>query len=813
MRNKPLNLIFLAVVLCASPVWAQQSTNATVYIANATTSESLDADQQKIAQAIGPVLELRLNSIKGIQVVRGVPKCEAQSAVATQSTNSYVVNTSVQSSTRTGPSNNSIVELVLGYELLKLSVDYDQQKNIRCMGASVIHRSEPISVKTAFGVVVQMGNILDAAIAQDSGDKKIVVDVLEVTGAAELSQLKDQLAIAILSKLTDEDNLEARSFGAQPGSDSDYVVRGELIKGPQSGAKFHVQNVKTGKFSDFNVRGPVAGNNSDSKALSLFFETAASAVLSFIRGDQHPGNLTDADVSFILTTATSLLCESKPVRSDCVPQTALVIPDLLRLKDSNRATPETLGLLGDAYAIQEDYDKAVGAYDDAVTKPGNVSRAATLSFQLRAAESSYKAQQYLGAAVRYDHVIERAPTDDPTLLTPTLFVQATRSYRFARDLLKALYKAVDGKKRFPDSADLDVEIMDTIIEMSGSTLLTAYETLLTYKDVAPAAEVAAHVKSKLVAESLDRTMGLFIDHKYREAKEYLDLVERLNVDSLTPEAQAAYRVERAVLQRETGSDIGSVIATLEPYAKQETRFTFLARYFLAETLYKRARTTAAPDKADYVRASMLLGQIANQFPQDFVFQLLVKTNHEIAKDQETREYLEQLIGRGQSVTDAQTALAMLCTDYIGDLVCGQRIITEIGPPEQLNRETLLRLGSIYTFWARYSEANKLLVPVAGDPNRPLLEVELFYRVWIALAITNPDNAQALFEAWRRVMEGMRAAGDTTDWSFTPAYKALDADQALRLPQYKPLLRRMLAAMNDPKQPLPNFMLVAPATGR
>jgi hypothetical protein len=152
---------------------------------------------------------------------------------------------------------------------------------------------------------------------------------------------------------------------------------------------------------------------------------------------------------------------------------------------------------------------------------------------------------------------------------------------------------------------------------------------------------------------------------------------------------------------------------------------------------------------------------------------------------------------------------MLCVDYIGDLVCGERAITDLGPREQLDRETLLRLGSIYVFWARYSEANKLVTPVYVDPNRSLLEVELFYRVWIALAVTTPANAQALFEAWKKVMESMRAAGETTQWVFTPAAKALESEQALRLPQYKELLRRMIAAMTDPKQPLPTANLVSP----
>jgi tetratricopeptide (TPR) repeat protein len=802
------NIISLTVIglLClwASSIHAQELRPTTVHISG-PTSQTPFVDKQKIADVIGSMLELKLNELKNVQIVATEPTCDDVVAGPPR----LHVKSSLNAQPRPGSSTLTIKEVVLEYDLVKLVREDDPQKRAPCREILLLHRSEPVSLKTAFGAIVRMCNLLKAGVEEETAPAKIMVDMVAFTASGVSLQLKDRLNNAILSKLAGEEDFEVRTFADKAGSDSDYVVTGELD--PQ-GASFLVRNVKSGKAYRKSVRGRVTELNVAD--LTKFLETAATTVANTLREDRNPVRLTVSDASTAVNQA--LICKRNKPDADCISEPALVLPELLRLKDSEQASPQILGLLGDTYVKQEEFQKAADAYDEAfetstkpnLPEPSKATPRESLSFLLSAAGASYKAQQYAGAGARYDRAIEFASKNNPVLVEPDLFVQAARSHRFAREPLEALDRALRGLKMFPDSAELDTEVTESLRGMSDATQVAGYEMLVRYKDIRTVASRLAQVKDSMTYY-LEQPLALFLDQKYRDAEPYLKLAESLGVESLPQAAQIEYRVARAVLQREAGTDTAVVISTLEPYAKDETEVSLPARYFLAETLYKRARSTTASGKADYERASTLLRRIADKFPQRFVLELLVKTNHEIGKDEETRVFLQQLLDRQQAPPDAPAALVMLCVDYIGDLVCGERAITDLGPREQLDRETLLRLGSIYVFWARYAEANNLVTPVYVDPNRSLLEVELFYRVWIALAVTTPANAQALFEAWKKVMESMRAAGETTQWVFTPAAKALESEQALRLPQYKELLRRMIAAMTDPKQPLPTANLVSP----
>ena len=768
---------------------------------NPTASPSLtptpDIEEQKIAQAIISMVELRLNAMPGVQVVRGDAKCEDVAADRPR----FQVNSSLKLQTRTGASTERIVERLLEYDVVKFERETDPQKKDSCKQVTLVSRSEPISLKTAFSGIVRMSNLVRVVVEEESAQKKILVDVVAVTGSGASPQVKDRLGNAILTKLTDQKDLEVRSFGDKPGTDSDYVVTGEL---DQQGATFVVRNLKSSRNYSLSLPGRVG--EPDTAEFSAFLQTAATRIANTIREDRNPLSLTESEAVEIESKALTLLCKQENSSPDCVPQPAQVLPDLLRLKDSNRVTPKILGLLGDAYANQQNYQKAVEAYDEAVERSNNASTKETLSWRLGSAEAAYKAQQYARAAERYNRVIELAPATDATLLTPGLFVQATRSYRFASEPVKALDHALQGLREFPGSVELDREMTDTLKGMSGPTLVEGYETLVKYKDLDKAARKANEIKIRLADQLIP--LELLVEHKYEEARQSLQLVERLGVASLPQETQNAYRIASAFLARQAGSDAALLVSELEAYARGDSELAFVARYFMAETLYMHPRSTA-----DYERASTLLRQITDKYPDDFVLQLLVKVNHQLGKNKETRQYLEQLITSQKADDDAQAALAILCVDYIGDLICGNRAITALPDQGRNNRELLLRLASIRIFWAQYDVAESLFPSLSTDTQRSLMEVELFYRVWTQLALSRANQAQDFLDAWRTRMASLRRANERIEWVFDAALSALESEQALTADNKK-LLREMIAAMRDPKQPIPttNVLQRVPATG-
>lgn len=801
MRIRTASLTFiLFVCICVPSVCAQQLRATAIYVPKVAVSQSPEADEEKIAQAVNSVLELRLKAMKDVQVRSGKFHCEplkveitatsqpreevsGQIAPIDQAT--YQVNTSIKLVTRTSPSGGRIVELIL---------DYDLVKYVRCKETSVIRRSEPISVKTAFATIVQMGDLLEAAIKDDSTPKKIVVDLIEFSGPTE-SRLKNQLTTAILGKLVDQDDFQVRNFTEKPPGGSDYIVTGSLNEGLRR-ATFVVQSLSSNKSYEFSVATPVDPNNAEDAA--RFFDKSATMVLGYIRSDRYPADLSDADVAAIVKRASEALCKGQ----NCSSQPAFVIPDLARLRDLNKATPQALALLGDAYAMREEYQKAAEVYNEAwLRSPNSTIDDVALSYLLSAADAAYKGQAYTQAAEQYDTYIDLQSKKQSPTLAPNVFVQAARSYRFANEPGKALERTLQGLTKFEGSAELDKELSDILQNIPVGTLFSGYETFIKYRNVPKIAAKLSEIKDDLAQDWAEESIELVLDRKFQDAEKYLQRIESLSVDSLDKEAQMLYRIARAVWLRDAQNDFAGAISSLEPYSKETTELAIIARYFLAETLYKRARSRSTPGKTDYERAAALARQIAEKFPEEPILRLLVKSNHELGKDDESRQLLEEMTRRAAPIADAHVALAMLCIDYIGDLICGERAIRTLGERGQSNRELQLRLASVRIFWAKYGEAFTPNNSPNSNLDRSFLEVELFYRVWSELALSRPQQAQAAFDAWVSRIESQRRAGESTDWVFATTSRALESDQALK-PADKDLLRRMIAAMSDRQQPIP-----------
>src|SRR5712692_3893108 len=194
LGNRTYALVSAVILFCLSAVvaQAQQTPVRKIYVSEVAQSASPTDDERKIAVAATFVLELRLDSMKQLKVVRGKAHCDPTEAgpaslqrqEATQmplgdpSASIYEVSTSIKTLTASGSAGNTD-ELVLDYDLLKY---------VRCKPSSLVHRSEPISRKTAFEGLLQMGDVIEVALKEDLAAPKVVVDVADITATGDSMQ-------------------------------------------------------------------------------------------------------------------------------------------------------------------------------------------------------------------------------------------------------------------------------------------------------------------------------------------------------------------------------------------------------------------------------------------------------------------------------------------------------------------------------------------------------------------------------------------------------------------------------------------------
>src|ERR1051326_8809085 len=328
LKNKISRLASIAIlVISASSIHAQEPHANMVHI-SVSRSSSPAGDEQKIVDAMNSMLELRLNTLKGVQIVSGEATCDD----VIWGPPRLQISASVSGHTSTAPSAIATVELVLEYDLLKVVREDDPQKSPPCKRLLLLHRSEPISLKTAFAAIVRMSNLLNDGVEEETAPPKVVVAVVAFTGSVS-TRVKAEINNAVLSERAGQEGFEVRTFSDTPSGHVDYVVTGKVNAG---GASFRVTNQKSGKPYDLTVSGSVS--ESDTAGLSKFFESSATTISNKIHEDRNPVTVNASDATTAVNQA--LTCKRETPNSDCISQSALLLPELLRRKNSNQASPQ-----------------------------------------------------------------------------------------------------------------------------------------------------------------------------------------------------------------------------------------------------------------------------------------------------------------------------------------------------------------------------------------------------------------------------------------------------------------------------------------
>lgn len=818
MTRPTYTLILAAVLLCfLAPLSRAQVLTRTVYLPEVATTASPTDDERRIAQTAANVLDLRLNSLRQIKAVRHKVPCDPplaglavrqpedaaeQMSPADLSTSVYEVSVALKTLIAPAGANSS---LVLDYELFRY---------VRCKPTSIIHRSEPISLRTAFEVLLQMGDFVEVALTKDMENlapPKLVVDLSEISGGGDsLQDVRNQLGNSVFFKLGTQPDFKARDArGKPPDSEADYIVTGELRTKEQKGVRFTIKSGKdNGKPEDFFVPGPVGQKNPDEKALAAFYDKAATMVASYLRARRdNTGPLSDADVVTISQQAFQLLCKDQSRMSECLSQPTVVIPMLTRLRDAEKASPKVLELLGEAYEEVEEYQKAADAYDQAWMKasPGRID-AETFRFQAKAANALYAAQNYAAAAERYAQAIAtRAKLQLPVM--EALFIQNARSHRFAGNRIQALNAALSGLNEFPDSAALNEDVSTVLKTLKDEELMTAYQSLTKYKNLGKVQQKLPGVTERLVEYLLLEALGnIFQTRKFDEADRTLKVIESFPLESISSDLQKLHKIVRAAWTREAKGDFDEAIAVLTPLAQEESELGELASYFLADSFYKRARRAGKnADRGDYERASELLRKSVEKGAASAEYLRFIAVNHELGKDQESLRIIQERLINQPADSGAIMALALLCIEYLDNLECGEKNIKRLESDPGWDVSLRLVRVNLYLRRRQYAEAEKLLETPSSVP-----QLALFYRVWSSLALNKEAQAETAAREWQVSMERIRASGQSSDSPLESAKRGVESEQVIP-PGKKDLLRAMIAAMMDPGQPLPRLTDFFPAS--
>jgi len=782
MKKQVFISLFPIIFTCigAASIHGQQANGKTAYVPDATTSSSVPQDDQRLnkrlADAAVVFLEMRLNSLKDLHVERSKSPCadrgmsfagreqtrldpkpqpQNRPVESNNTPDSFEINTEVKTLKVSGV-NEGVKELVLDYELIKY---------VRCTAISLVHRSAPISEKTAFDGFLQMGDVLEVKLRNELAPPKTTIDVGDISVQSEaLQPIKDGLLSQLFIRLASETDFTVRDIrGAQPTQDADYIVTGVLTK-DKKGVDFTIKNVKdNSKSSTPFVPSPTDQKNKE--ALDAFYAKAAETVVNYIRICPSTP-LTDDQIQTMTKQVAELLC-----KEPCQPKPLDAILLLMRLSCAGKDTPATLTLLGDAYIASDNFLQAADAYDRAwkMLSPDRTDE--IVQTVILAGDAWYRAQSYGNAAERYELAIAKSPELQPP--QEAVYLQRTRSYRFAGDSQRGFAAALDGLAKYPTSAQLAEE-------------------------------------RKLIAENLanillDQAFDPATKRNVNELERLLKQLDKLPLASLSEEVQDGYKIMRAVWLSDAKNDFENAISMLSSVSQSKSDVKQVAQYCLADTYYQKARRTS--NKGDYEKAVPLYKDLAAA-GLDLIFDDLYAhfmiANHELGRDQDTRSFLEDLLVK-TSDTRIGELIVTLCINYSRDLECADKTIQhfEASPFPQAFQVWELEL---HVLRAEYPQAEKLVSDLLSSAEKK--EVTLFYQVWTLFALNREKDAQAGFRLWQDQMETVRAASNTVrppgnngHWVFEAANRALDTETKLST-AHKEKLRSMITAMTDQTRPLP-----------
>jgi tetratricopeptide (TPR) repeat protein len=837
-----LYAVLMAVCVAAAVVGA--STNCEAQQDNRPTVYLLDIKQEgesllhgNLSDFTVDLLRMRLTELKSFQVKKLdkvseadiAPKCgEARKTDALATTqvslandaDFYVLRASIQVRTPA----KAETEIVLDYELAKY---------VRCERVSLARSKDTFAENEVLKYINSMADVTALLLDNERTVTKAVADAITFGS--------DEKSWAIARKVTDELKADIKRAGDfylpeksnSTNSQTDFTVRGQLSITNKVSYRVTITTKDGRSYPPKTVMGPDADKQTDEK-LASFYKEAADAAFDYLKYVRYVAEarrntpLTEAELQQMLDRARQLMCVEVASAKDCKQQPETAILVLTEIRERKKPTDEEL--LGKAQMLVGEYSDAAQSFDSARSHADGSNPEVVINLLNQGGEAWFKAKNYDKAIARYEESLNlynasRAKLSASLLKDePRVSLQRVRSYRYAKKGLEALKFILSSWEVQPDPKDLREELGYLLDDMPAEQFNEAEKIVELYKGKPQYEAASLALKDH---EAMDTLMDVLVSLRLRwlepadqelkifqEMDSRLTKVETIPETSLSGDSLTLRKTVRALWLRDFKHDTEQATYLLEQAVKANTEFSTLSKEFLAETYYQKAIAPGTRSPETLEKASSFLTNMAMESGDlslfiSSVYGMLRSVNHKLGKDKETRKLLEERAKQDKEDFTALASLSTLCTHYLADLQCGERVAQQLlssarSPFRRLQAQALV--GEIDVLKGDYAVAAKELESLQNSVPRGFIYEEwfpvlLFYRTWALLALGKEADAATVARQWKTEIANLRKNGTEVDWIFDGSLRALDAEATLT-PTQKNLLRAMIASMDDKAAPLP-----------
>jgi tetratricopeptide (TPR) repeat protein len=654
-------------------------------------------------------------------------------------------------------------------------LSYQLYEAVNCVPRLIYGHSDPIRDDTALDSFTFMADVLGLRL-RDAATHRINVRseiVKAPITSAEEAAIASTLKGVIVQRIGQTREYEPVSAESSDTGAGDYTLKIGVELGKDRNLVLHSHvsvvwanlAIVRGNNELWSARETKEIDGAANASLTEFYDQCASTALRGLESvrhleegqiDENPAKL---DSGVLRSKAKQLLCND--ATRDCQPRPDAALPLLKQLVAKEPQDADAKELYGQAQYLAGDYLNAAQLFDQAISQATQESPEEMIKLLNQSGDSWYAARNYAKAAGQYHRSIELSGQNRATLpatlqIQPSIRLQWARSLRFSGDRSGALQVLLQSLTVVPDVDLFNTEICDLFVSMSESELSSASHAIDAVK---------TRLDANVVASFDVQFASQEIRHSdFEKADVALKAAEAVPAGLLSQPVHATVLWQRGQWYLRGQKDWENS----EPLLLEAVRMddTASRRYELASFYVSWARGSSNPDssKIHYQQAVDVFWKIADLNPSD-----------------------------GATLTD----LMQICADYLKDLACALKAATALEKTDDAKQTAgALDIGEIYVLNGKYTDALRLLRPVADNPSvDPLLRaVGHFYLVWIWAGQGNQKAAEEATEQWRADMVGA-ATATSYSWYFGGARSELATSTA----NNAKILTRMMDAMENPSQ--------------
>jgi hypothetical protein len=802
---------------------SQPQSRRTIFVLN--VDHDGIASQDDIDDFAEQLLILRLGQLKFYDVEKRdrdkEPQCAQAGGVAPNAAQQITIGSDashyvIKALIKVRESQKGAREAELDYELLKC------RKN--GVSVSLAHSNSTFPYADVLNHLNSMSDALSFLLEQEQEVTKIAVAFKGVSGTAYGAKLGE----GVLARLREAQEFEPNVVSTNPPQGqgtpaAEYTVSGRVFT--QNSKLWFEVVVRNRRGKEFKkiFDGATQNELTDTQKLEEFYkEKSLLAVdfLTFVRNvadtEQSPPP-SDIEAEKSLRQARELLCKAETSPVECMSQAspaADLLTEVVRNKKFN--TSGNLELLAEALLQANERNRAAEAFERAANLAETEGKNAVVAGLLSQAGHAFlDAPNLIAAGNVYERLLKLSPS------SPDAHLGRAKTYRYKGERLKALDFLLDSINLLPDAKGLKEELEFLISSLQPSEKEPAMKILNAKKDK-PSAALAFPLMWKKEAELIIEEAFDHFEHARYDAMD-AELKKAEQFANELPESSReaiALLAIRGLWHREARGEFESALSLLRkargmikvsPDPEEENDYFEEIDREIGRTIFKRglARADKSEARKDFEEAASVLTGVAKTRGDAETISLVRVVNHELGKDKETRDLIQQRINGRQADTADFLALGFICNSYNADPECGMKAADTIkgsgiwgaeAYSSLLRAEALALKGEYDLAISAQQEAVRL-----GMLSRSATAVAHFYGVLLQVAKTKQFKGTESAVKWQNSMRELREAAVEVEWVFDGALRILESDPAITA-NAKSALRNMVSAMQDSKKALPELAL-------